>query len=159
MAISNGRAHLERRINTYLSELREKRKIADKATAAASELPTLKTRITRLEELIHATETLLREDDPSWNCSRVKPKRKHAFESPFPIGEAGPMALDVLREATKPMTARDVVRVMLERINVTDYERDTLDRVANSLGAYLKNHKDDLVVSDGAWPQKWIVIR
>lgn len=159
MGISNGRAHLERRISAYLSELNEKRKLADKATAAVTELPALQTRITRLEQLVHAAETLLREDDPSWNCSRVKPKRKNSFESPFPIGEAGPMALDVLREATMPMTARDVVRVMLERINVTDYERDTLDRCANSLGAYLKTHKGDLVESDGAWPQKWSAIR
>ena len=159
MGISNGRAHLERRISTYLSELNENRKLAKNAKSAAAELPSLQTHITRLEELIHAIETLLRDDDPSWNCSRVKPKRKHAFESPFPIGEAGPMSLDVLREATAPMTARDVVRSMLERINVTDYERPTVDRLANSLGAYLKKHRGDLVESDGAWPQKWWVIR
>lgn len=159
MGISNGRAHLERRISTYLSELREAKRVADKATSAAAELPTLRTRITRLEELIRAIETLLREDDPSWNCSRVKPKRKNAFHSPFPIGEMGPMALDVLREAALPMTTRDVVRIMLEKIEVIDYERDTLDRLANSLGGYLKNHKGDLVDSDGHWPQKWWVIR
>lgn len=159
MGISNGRAHLERKISGYLSELIEKRKLAKNATAAAVELPSLQIRITRLEELVQAAETLLREDDPSWNCSRVKPKRKHTFESPFGIGEAGPMALDVLREATAPMTIRDIVREMLRRAGITGYERDLLDKQANSLSAYIKNHKGDLVDSDGAWPQKWWVIR
>ena len=69
------------------------------------------------------------------------------------------MALDVLREATVPMTVRDIVREMLSRIGITDYERDLLDKQANSLGAYLKGHKGDLVESDGAWPQKWWGIR
>ncbi|MBN8815288.1 MAG: hypothetical protein J0J06_07570 [Sphingomonas sp.] len=159
MGISNGRAHLERRISTYLSELNEKRRLAKGATEAAADLPSLQTRITRLEELIHAIETLLREDDPSWNCSRVKPKKKHAFQSPFPLGEAGPMALDVLREATEPMTCRDIVRTMLANIGVADYERDLLDKCTNSLAAYLTKHKGDLIESNGAWPQKWWVIR
>ena len=65
MGISNGRAHLERRISVYLSELNECRKAAKKAENAASDLPDLLIRIARLDELIHATETLLREDDPS----------------------------------------------------------------------------------------------
>ena len=121
MGISNGRAHLEHRISTYLSELNDCRKSAKKAERAASDLPNLTIRITRLEELVRAVELLLREDDPSWNCSRAKPRRKHSFVSPFPIGEAGPMALDVLRTATEPMTARDIVRTMLQQVGVTDY--------------------------------------
>ncbi|WP_419807409.1 hypothetical protein [Sphingomonas sp.] len=125
MGISNGRADLERKISTYLSELNEKRKLAKTASTAAADLPSLQSRITRLEELVHAAETLLRDDHPSWNCSRVKPKRKNAFDSPFPIGEAGPMSLDVLREAKEPMTCREVVRSMLERININDSERPT----------------------------------
>lgn len=159
MGISNGRAHLERRISTFLSELNEKRKAAKVALKAAESLPDLTIRITHLEHLVSAAELLLREDDPTWNCSRVKPKRKHAFQSPFPIGEAGRMALEVLRTAPSPMTARDIVRVMLERVGVVEYDRDLLDKQANSLGAYLKTHRDDLVESDGAWPQKWQVVR
>lgn len=159
MGISNGRAHLERRISTFLSELIEKRKASKVATEAAASLPTLTTRITHLEQLVSAAELLLREDDPTWNCSRVKPKRKHSFQSPFPLGEAGPMALDVLREATSPMTGREIVREMLARIGVADYERDLLDKQANSLGQYLATHRGHLVESDRAWPQKWRVIR
>lgn len=159
MGISNGRAHLEHRISAYLSELTEKRKAAKLATEAAAGLPDLTVRITRLEQLVSATELLLREDDPTWNCSCVKPKKKHSFQSPFPLGEAGPMALDVLRDAASPMTGREIVRVMLDRIGVVEYERDLLDKQANSLGAYLATHRGDLVESDGKWPQKWQVIR
>lgn len=159
MGISNGRAHLERRISNYLAELEERRKAAKRATEAATELPDIKIRIKHLESLVHAIELLLREDDPSWNCSRAKPMRKHSFKSPFPIGEAGRMALEVLRSADGPMTARDIVRVMLANVGVTEYERDLLDKQANSLGAYLKSHRGDLVESDGEWPQKWQVIR
>lgn len=158
MGISNGRAHLERRMAVYISELAELRKEMKAATEAAAKLPTLKVRITRLEELVSAVEFLLRDDDPTWNCSRVKPKRKHAFQSPFPIGEAGPMALDVLREATEPMRVPDIVVVMLGRIGVSDYDRVMLDKLANSVGVYLASHRGDLVESDGAWPQKYRVI-
>lgn len=159
MGISNGRAHLERRISIFLSELIEKRKALKVATDAAAELPVLTGRITHLEKLVGAAELLLREDDPTWNCSRVRPKKKHSFQSPFPLGEAGPMALDVLREATSPMTVRDIVRAMLVSIGITDFERDLLDKQANSLGQYLASHRGDLVESDRAWPAKWTVIR
>lgn len=159
MGISNGRAHLERRISNYLAELEERRLAAKRATEAASQLPDIKVRITHLEALVQAVELLLREDDPTWNCSRAKPMRKHSFKSPFPIGEAGRMALEVLRGADAPMTAREIVRVMLDRIGIVDYERPLLDKQTNSLNAYLAKHRDDLVESDGEWPQKWQVIR
>lgn len=159
MAISNGRAHLQRRISNYLAELADLRRTAKDATEAAASLPEVNGRITKLESLVTAVELLLRDDDPTWNCSRVKPKRKHRFKSPFPLGEAGPRALDVLRNAGEPMTCRSVVLAMLERAGVLDYDRDLIDRQANSLSAYLHNHRGDLVESDGAWPQKWWVIR
>lgn len=159
MGISNGRAHLERKMGTFLSELDEKRRLAKNAKAAMDDLPGLTTRIESLEELVRATELLLREADPTWNSSRVKPRRKHSFVSPFGIGEAGPMSLDVLREATEPMTTREIVRAMFALIGLTDYDRDLLDKQANSLGAYLKKYRGDLVESNGAWPQKWWVIR
>lgn len=159
MGITNGRAHLERRISNYLAELEERRKAAKRAADAAAELPDIKVRITRLEALVQAVELLLREDDPTWNCSRAKPMRKHSFKSPFPIGEAGRMALEVLRGADAPMTVRDIVRLMLERVGLIDYDRALLDKQTNSISAYLKNHRGDLVESDDEWPQKWQVIR
>ena len=159
MGISNGRAHLERKMSTILSELHEKRKMVESTKASVEGLPALITRVEYLERLVCAAELLLRDLDPTWNCSRVKPRRKHSFKSPFGIGQAGPMALDVLREATDPITTRDMVRIMLERVGVTNYDRDLLDKQSNSLGAYLKKHDGDLVKSDGAWPQKWWVIR
>lgn len=159
MAISNGSAHINRRLGNYIAELNEKRRLAAEAKSASESLPGLTIEINRLEELVRASELLLRDIDPTWNSSRVKPKRKHAFKSPFPLGEAGRMALDVLREADRPMTCRDIVRVMLERVGVHDYDRDLLDKQTNSLAAYLKKHRGDLIESDGAWPQKWTVIR
>ena len=159
MGISNGRAHLERKISGFLAELEERRRAEKAAAKAAAELPDLRSRITHLEQLVSAAELLLREDDPTWNCSRVKPKRKKAFQSPFPIGEAAPMALGVLREAKEPMRVRDIVVVMLARLGITEYDRVLVDKQANSLGAYLTNHSGDLVESDGSWAKKWKVIR
>lgn len=159
MGISNGTAHITRRLGIYISELDEKRRLAKEAKAASESLPDLTTEITRLEELVRASELLLRDLDPTWNSSRVKPKRKHKFQSPFPLGQAGRMALDVLRETGESMTARDIVRQMFEQAGVTDYERDILDKQTNSLGAYLKKHRGDLVESDGGWPQRWRLIR
>ncbi len=114
MGISNGKAHLERRISGYLSDLIDKRKEFKAAMQALADLPAINERITHLEKLVSAVELLLREDDLTWNCSRVKPQKKHTFQSPFLIGEAGPMALDLLRKATSPMTARGISRVMLD---------------------------------------------
>lgn len=159
MGTSNGRAHLERRISNYLAELEERRKAAKRAADAAAELPDIKVRITRLEALVQAVELLLREDDPTWNCSRAKPMKKHSFKSPFPIGEAGRMALEVLRGADAPMTAREITRIMLDRVGVTNYERTLLDKQTNSLNGYLAKHRGDLVESDGEWPQKKRVVR
>lgn len=159
MAISNGTAHIQRRLAFYLAELTEQRRLAKDAKEATEALPALTTNIARLEALVRASELLLRDLDPTWNVSRVRPKRKHAFKSPVGLGQAGRMALDILREASVPMTTRDLVRVMFERVGITDYDRELLDKQTNSLSAYLTKHRGDLVQSDGHWPQKWWVIR
>ena len=159
MGISNGTAHITRRLGVYIAELDEKRRLGKEAKAASESLPDLTTEITRLEELVRASELILRDIDPTWNSSRVKPKRKHKFQSPIGLGQAGRMALDVLREAGEPMTARDIVRQMFERVGLTEYERDLLDKQTNSLGGYLKKHRGDLIESDSGWPQRWKLIR
>lgn len=159
MGISNGTAHVTRRLSMYLGELDERRRLAKRAREASDSLPSLNVEIERLEELVRASELILRDIDPNWNSSRVRPKRKHVFKSPFKLGQGGRMALDILREAPEPMTARDIVRVMFEQIGLADYDREALDKQTNTLGAYLKKHRGDLVESDGLWPQRWQVIR
>ncbi len=48
MAISNGTAHITRRLSIYIAELADKRRLAKDAKAASVSLPDLTTEITRL---------------------------------------------------------------------------------------------------------------
>lgn len=83
MGLSNGTGHITRRLSIYIGELNDHRRRARDAKAASDSLPELTIEIARLEELVRASELLLRDIDPTWNSSRVKPKRKQAFQSPF----------------------------------------------------------------------------
>jgi hypothetical protein len=65
-------------------------------------------------------------------------------------------AVDVLRTATEPLTAREIAERVLTAANVTNPDKDALADLAGSVLASLRNHKGKRIqrTNEGA-PARW----
>ncbi len=110
----------------------------------------------RLAEDMKHIEAVLKMLDPGYNSRPIAVRRRKPNRW-FKRGTMFRGALDVLREATGPMTARDIAERMLAPKGVT--ATDDVTGIAGALNVALKNHKGGLVecVGDGRPPARWRV--
>ena len=146
-----------------LSHLRGEREAAAAELRSIEEsvtrLTALHERIAGLDKAIQAAETLLLHDHPDWESSRIKAIRPREWSSPFKSGEIGRTALTILRENGDWMRPYDIAKIMLERIGHDASDRAQRERLSDSVGAYFKKHKDELVEVRGSYAKEWWVIR
>jgi len=161
MGITNTRLNLENQVARYKGERDATAAQVARIEASIESLPALKARVAHLDSLITAAELLVRESNPDWSADEVKPLRKTDRDSPIPYGMMGRSALEVLRLGPlEGMRTREIARELLVRFDLDATDRKLLDKVANSLGNYLKTHDGDLVESDGERLYKrWKLIR
>jgi hypothetical protein len=106
-----------------------------------------------LAEQWRHVEACIKMLDPSYNRSR--PGETSPAE---PLVQAGHRlrAVDVLRTATEPLTAREIAERVLAAANVTNPNEDALADLAGSVLASLRNHKGKGIerTNQGA-PARW----
>ena len=67
-------------------------------------------------------------------------------------------AIDVLRAAAGPLTAREIVLAMLATKGVTDAGPKAIRDLGGAVQSSLRNHKGGNVVTvGGGYPERWIV--
>lgn len=146
-----------------LSHLRGERETAATELRSIEEsvarLSTLHERLAALDKAIAAAEALLLHDRPDWQSERVKAVKPRVWKSPFKSGEVGRTALGILRERDDWLRPIEIARIMLERIGHDPEDRSARERLANTVGAYLKSHENELVESQGDYAKQWRVIR
>ena len=161
MGTTNTRLNLEDKIARYLGE--RERVILEiiRISEGIDVLASRRDRLTKLDGLIGAAKMILVDGDPDWTGDHIKAKRKTDHNSPIPYGELGRTGLEVLRDGPpEGMRSRDVAREVMIRFNLDPTDRALLDKVANSLGQYLKGNDGDLVESDGErFYKRWRLIR
>ncbi len=84
-------------------------------------------------------EAVIKMLDPTFNLRRIAVKRRQ----PNPWFKRGTIyrrAVDVLRTATEPLTAREIAERVLAAANVTNSDKDALADLARSVLASLRNH-------------------
>jgi len=156
MGTSNVKAGLENRIALYKGELEPLEAKINMIEDGLKVLNLLKNRRQKLRALISGAEDIIFEADPEWQ-NKVKPRRKRKWHSPFQPGDLGLKALNVLRVKERWMRPREVALIMLKNRGL-DPDRDTVDKVANSVGGYFKKHEGDLVESRGSYAKEWRII-
>jgi hypothetical protein len=101
-----------------------------------------------VKHLLHCAEELLKEIDPTWKPSKVKPIRHHAYNENIPKGDLTKSALAILRETGKPYTCRQLTIAVLARHNVSEYTKSTLQQVSNAVNSTPRAKEGDLVSSN-----------
>jgi hypothetical protein len=100
---------------------------------------------------IKGTLRLFAADD---ELAHVKPvQRRHRWYAP---GQCTRTALDVLREATAPMTTREIALAVMERCGI-EASTHALKTTGFAVLDALKRREGNLVASDGANPKRWRV--
>lgn len=161
MGSSNTTINLTSNVQRYKGERDSIITEISRIEAAVESLPSLQARLAHLDTLIAAAEVIVREIDPHWSAAGIKPRRATNNHSPVPYGLLGRTGLEIMQAAPpEGMWARDIARGIMPRFNLDIADRKLLDRVTNSMNAYLKKHEGDLVESDGQrLYRRWRLIR
>jgi hypothetical protein len=100
-------------------------------------------------------EAVIKMLDPTYNLRRISVKRRRPNPW-FKRGTAYRRAVDVLRTATEPLTAREIAERVLAAANVTNPNKEAVADLAGSVLASLRNHKGKGVqrANEGS-PARW----
>ena len=159
MGQTNLRYGLERKFSSLAGELEVLQLEISKIEKLNAALPEMKARSQELENLLNCTDTLLKSINPAWEREKAKPLKPNVHKSPVRLGQTTKLALDVLREANQPMTSREIALEVLKIEGIHDVDASTRQRVTNSVDATLRAKLGVYVESDGAWLQRWNVLR
>ena len=149
---------LERKIGAFMGEHAAKLEDIERIEKLAETLPALRERLWELQTLTEATETLIKSFKPDWSRDTIDPIRPFVHQIPIKLGEAARKGLEVLRDATEPMTTREIADEVLRREGIHDANTATRERVRNTVDASLRTRRGKIVMSDGNWPQRWQTI-
>jgi hypothetical protein len=100
-------------------------------------------------------EAVIKLLDPTFNLRRITEKRR----KPNPWFKPGTVyrrAVDVLRSATEPLTAREIADRVLEAAKVTNPDKAALDDLIGTVLASLRDHQGKGVerANEGS-PARW----
>lgn len=129
---------------------RTKRDIA-KLSEMEAELP-------KLDGLIDAAKALIRDNDPDWSPDHTPAIKPWTHHIPVPFGQCGRRGLNVLRDAQRPMTVRQVAKEVLSDCGVDEPEPDVLRRVQNAIETSFRHYRGRTTESSGQYPAQWRAI-
>lgn len=81
----------------------------------AGDIENTKDSLKQLVDDLDKLDAVIRMFDPDYRIEGIKPKIMRAAEDWAQRGEMTRIVLEVLRDATEPLTARDIAIVMMER--------------------------------------------
>ena len=111
-----------------------------------------------LAEQMRHVEAVIKMLDPTFNLRRIAVKRR----KPNPWFKRGTVyrrAVDALRTAEQPLTAREIAERVLVAAKIANPNKAALADLTGSILASLRNHKGKGVqrTNDGS-PAKWVII-
>lgn len=108
-----------------------------------------------LAEQMRHVEAVIKMLDPSYSLRAISVKRRQ----PNPWFKRGTIyrrAIDALRMATRPLTAREIAELVLAAANVTDPDKAAVADLTGSILASLRNHKGNGVQrTNESSPARW----
>lgn len=96
--------------------------LSGKLRASEQEAVTLRAALAHLDAAIH----LFKGD---FDVRSIAPRRKYYPNPHFERGGYARISMDILRETTEPLTAREIAKLALERQGVHDPDSGTLERL------------------------------
>jgi hypothetical protein len=109
-------------------------------------------------DMLHV-EAVLKLLSPGFNVRTIAAKRKN---NPTPLFKRGTLfraVLGVLREATEPMTADAIGKVLFRSQGVQEPPKDQRARLYGAVNAALENARGKTVERDDSKPRRWSIMR
>ena len=158
MGISNLKQALQAKMSLWAGELADKEAKKAEILSLFEQLPRVQKRADVLREVIKCAERVMLEVDPTWTKDNVKPSKPFVHKNAVRIGNTAKFALDVLREAETPLTAREIAMAVLELddVDASTLTRKEVDRVVNAVNATLVQKLGVLTAHDGQkFARRW----
>jgi hypothetical protein len=105
-------------------------------------------------KMLHV-EAVIKMLDPAFNLRRIFVKRRQPNPW-FKRGTVYRRAVDALRTATEPLTAREIGELVLEKANMKRPDKDALQDLIGTINSSLRNHDGKGVqrTNEGS-PARW----
>jgi hypothetical protein len=112
----------------------------------------------RLAESMEHVEAVIRLFDPAYNVTRIAARRRYKGNGLFKRGTILRNALDVLRKAQEPLTARGVTERMLAAAGASVPDAKAMRSLVAGVQTSLVNQNDKTVMRIGEGiPMRWKV--
>ncbi len=116
-----------------------------------------KAQAARLVQSMKHVEAVLKLLDPAYNVRSIAVRRRKSNPW-FPHGTVFRSALNVLRTAGAPLTAREIADRLLATKGVTNADRKGLRALRSAINMSLQNHKGRTVKTVGeSHPARWAI--
>lgn len=158
MGLTNYQHALRKKYSKLTGELSELRDRIERIERDQAALPDLKARADKLATLADSAAMLLEDECEDWQPEDSPPVRPWAHTLPIKFGSCGRRAMEVLREADRAMTVREIALEVLRRAGVDDPDRATLQRTQNAVDSSLRSHRGRGVESSDRYPAQWRVM-
>ena len=111
------------------------------------------------ESLAHI-EVVIRLYRPEWTAGGVKARKPHKPPRWPSRGAGMRTALTILRESPEPLTTRQIVLMVLDRLNMSEPDYDDLKLICSSFNSALRNKaaRGGVTLIDGH-PKRWTLER
>lgn len=157
--MTNLRVMLERKFADWLGEQQDLQKHIDDVTAAYDALGEKRERLERVDLLLDSMKTIMSEIAPTWKSDSIRPSRKNVIKIPFEPGEATRLAFDVMRREDRPMTTREIAKLVIEAKDLDPEDRDLLNRLKVAIDASLRGKQGKFADYTGEkFSRKWFII-
>lgn len=156
--MTNLRHSLEKLYSSLTGELEGVRANIARISREMEKLPELEAAIPDLEASIASAAMLLKRSNPDWEPEQTPPVQPWTHQLTVPFGSCGRRAMEVLRLADRPMTAREIALQVLRESGDGATDPKLIQRTTNSILASLRKHQGRTVESSGKYPAQWRTI-
>lgn len=156
MGASNLRQSLETKMGHWAAEAREHADEIARIESLFERLDGLRERETHLRHVLECADVVMKEVNPAWEAGQVKPVKQNVHKSVIRPGQGTKLALDILREASGPMTTRAIAIEILKRIGELTPDKAVIAKTTNSIDSTLRaKEKAGLVRHSDDYGRSW----
>lgn len=133
--------------------------LVKKRAKLAGDIENTKDSLKALAESLEKLDAVILMFDPDYRIEGIKPKTMRAAEDWAQRGEMSRLAIDTLRQAREPLTARDVAINLMELRGLDQADPKLLRKMTKRVGAALRHAKDKGVTQASQGPGQFMLWR
>lgn len=157
MGKTNLQYGLDKKYASLAGELLDVQSQIERIEQLYETLPDLRERESGLKCDLEKVIAVIRMDRPDWSKDQIRPVQPFKHSIPIPHGDCSRRALEVLRDAKEPMTAREIALTVLSQTGVVDPDPEVAQKVTNAVLSALRARKGTITQADGNSTKRWSI--